>query len=96
MKSLPFLITFLILFFCLSIISIANLAKASPMSQGVRVSVTIDEYLSYSIFSGQLKVATNSPAGFYLINDNQIVKVFGPTIQTITLNNKPMIITTNF
>lgn len=95
MKTARFFIFFLIV--SILTVSYFNLDGHAVAAEGsVRVSVTIDEYLSYSISNGRMHVATNSPAGFYLVYDGQIVKVLGPAVQVLAFDSKPMIVTANF
>ena len=83
------------------LINISDKAEAKETNQS-KISVTIDEYLSYFLIDDRterrLNISTNSASGFIIITfDNNFRDIYyGPNYKSFNFNSNNFIVVANF
>ena len=90
MKTLPFLITILFLFFCFLV------STAHVQSQQITVTAYVPEHLTYYKSNQGLIVSTNYQSGFSLLRQGDIKRSFQPIERTFNLSEKNFLLVVNF
>lgn len=90
MKTLPFLITILFLFFCF-LVSVAH-----AQSRQITVTAYVPEHLTYYKSNQGLIISTNHQSGFSLLRQGNIKQSFQPVEQTFNFSEKNFLLVVNF